>query len=108
MQLLIILALLLYGGKQGAAEILEEVKPVLEEYGGDEVKEAIKSAEEISKVLSVVKSFTADEQPDEGGDLKEQEFKEEKREADFFPLAPISNLAGREITYALSEYINAE
>ena len=47
MQLLIILALLLYGGKTGGKNILSEVKPVLETFGGEEIKEALKNAEEI-------------------------------------------------------------
>ena len=47
MQLFIILALLLYGGKSGAQNLIEEVKPMLETFGGTEVKEALKSAEEI-------------------------------------------------------------
>ena len=58
MQLLIILALLLYGGKSGAQNILSEVKPVLESIGGDQMREALKSAEEISSVLSAVKEMT--------------------------------------------------
>ena len=103
MQLLIILALLLYGGNKGANNLLEEVKPVLEEFGGEQVKEALKSAEEITKVLSVVKSFTAD-----GADTKPAaQGAGNKGSADSFPLAPISNIADREITYALSEFVSA-
>ena len=49
MQLLIILALLLYGGKSNAGKIFAEVKPVLESIGGEEMKEAIKNAEELSR-----------------------------------------------------------
>ena len=45
MQLFIILALLLLGGRADAQNILTEVKPVLETMGGEEIKEAIKSAE---------------------------------------------------------------
>ena len=58
MQLLLILALLMYGGKNGSTNVLEEVKPVLETFGGEEIKEALKSAEEISGMLSAVKTFS--------------------------------------------------
>ena len=100
MQLLIILALLLYGGGN-AKNMLNEVKPVLESIGGDDMQKALKSAEEISEVLSVVQSFS-------GG------FKGSQRKTtdipdspETFPLAPISSIADREITYSLNKYIQA-
>ena len=58
MQLLIILALLLYGGKGNAQNLISEVKPVLETFGGEEIKEALKSAEEISQMLTAVRGLT--------------------------------------------------
>lgn len=42
MQLLIILALLLYGGSN-ANNVLNEVKPVLESIGGEDMQKALKS-----------------------------------------------------------------
>ncbi len=57
MQLFIILALLLYGGKTQTQNLLQEVKPMLETFGGEELKEALKSAEEISQVLTAVRGF---------------------------------------------------
>lgn len=109
MQLLIILALLLYGGKSGAQNILSEVKPVLETIGGDEMKEALKSAEEISSVLEAVREFTGGEQrhnpfpvSNDGG--------QEGRDytgGSGFPLAPIANVADKSITYSLSKYIES-
>ena len=54
MQLLIILAILLYGSKSGSQKLLTEVKPVLESLGGEQIREAIKSAEEISAMLTAV------------------------------------------------------
>ncbi|MDE7306886.1 MAG: hypothetical protein K2N33_05790 [Clostridia bacterium] len=110
MQLLIILALLLYGGKSNAQNILEDVKPVLETIGGDEMKQALKSAEEISSVLSVVRGLTSSGAPfaapqpsAEGGNFGVGE-KEEP--AIGFPLSPVSSIADREITYSLSKYIS--
>ena len=125
MQLLIILAILLYGSKGGGNEILKEVRPVLESMGGDGVKEAFKNAEQISEVLSAVQELG-------GGDLSEifrpeqparrlnqpsynNSQKEEKQgeNTNFysergvsFPLAPISDIADKDITYSLSRYIS--
>ena len=99
MQLLIILALLLYGGGN-AKNMLSEVKPVLESIGGEDMQKALKSAEEISEVLSAVQSFSGlkgiahntQDIPDSPAD---------------YPLAPISAIADREITYSLNKYIQA-
>ena len=111
MQLLLILALLMYGGKNGSTNVLEEVKPVLETFGGEGIKEALKSAEEISGMLSAVKTFSGNglfggkegeaEQTFTGGGFNE------KKPDEFFPLAPIAAIADRDITYSLSKYISA-
>lgn len=97
MQLLIILALLLYGGGN-ANKMLSEVRPVLESIGGEDMQKALKSAEEISQVLSLVQPFTS---------AKNVSPKEDtvKTNPSDFPLAPISSIADREITYSLSKYI---
>ena len=111
MQLLIILALLLYAGKSGAQNLISEVKPVLESIGGDEMKEAIKSAEEISSVLEAVKGFTETEQSgvvvqnEVGRNFAHSSDSERDTGETFFPLAPIANVADRSITYSLSRYI---
>lgn len=114
MQLLLLLALMLYGGKGGSKNILEEVKPVLETFGGEEIKEALKSAEEISGMLSAVKAFSdggglfggnggeADFPQNFGGDEKPASGASD----DFFPLAPIAAIADKNITYSLSKYIS--
>lgn len=120
MQLLIILALLLYGGKSGAQNLLKEVKPVLESIGGDEMREALKSAEEISTVLSAVNELSGSKGGSNGladffggGDT----FTENENTAAYangantadgniaFPLRPISNIADRDITYSLSRFV---
>lgn len=128
MQLLIILALLLYGGKSGAQNLLTEVKPVLESIGGEEMREAIKSAEEISAVLSAVGSLTGANGGSDGinsffggngngnASGNGNSTAQNENAADFtqngaksadiaFPLKPISNIADRDITYSLSRYI---
>lgn len=97
MQLLIILALLLYGGSN-ANNMLSEVKPVLESIGGEEMQKALKSAEEISSVLSAVQSFSAG-----------QPQKEEQKSCPVsFPLEPVSAIADKEITYSLNKYLHSE
>ena len=113
MQLLIILALLLYGGKNGAQNVLKEVKPVIESLGNEEMMQALKSAEEISSVLSVVKelsggdgsgasaAFANSEADDFGGGGGAQ-----TSPAIAFPLKPINNIADKDIAYSLSRYIN--
>ena len=97
MQLLIILALLLYGGNPGAQNILSEVKPMLESIGGEEMRRAIKSAEEISGVLSAVRALSSENIPVGQPAAKPN--------VENFPLAPISEIADKDITYSLSKYI---
>ncbi|MDE7439908.1 MAG: hypothetical protein K2N23_05340 [Clostridia bacterium] len=100
MQLFIILALLLYGGGN-AKNMLSEVKPVLESIGGEEMQRALKSAEEISEVLSLVKPFA-------GGQPQPHTAAQVPKSDDYaFPLAPISAIADKEITYSLNRYIQA-
>ena len=97
MQLLIILALILYGGGN-AKNMLNEVKPVLETIGGEDMQRALKSAEEISEVLSAVQAFSGFK----GTPHKTEDI---PKNPDNFPLAPISAIADREITYSLNKYI---
>ena len=107
MQLLIILALLLFGGNSGGRNVLEEVKPVLESLGGDEMKQALKSAEELSSVISAVQGFTGsgdNAQSVSAFNFNQPESSEES--AVNFPLAPISAIADKDITYSLSRYIS--
>lgn len=122
MQLLIILALLLYGGKSGAQNLLSEVKPVLESIGGEQMREALKSAEEISTVLSAVSELTGaakqTQSPETqsefsafaklfGGNAPSDSASTEAANTSpiAFPLKPICNVADKDITYSLSKYI---
>ena len=91
MQLLILLALMLYGGNRGAGNILEEVKPVLESLGGEEMQKALKSAEQLTSVLSAVQSAAPPAA--------------QQSSPEPFPLAPVSRIADRDITYSLSKYL---
>ena len=110
MQLLLILALLLYGGKRGSNNVMEQVKPVLETFGGEEIKEALKSAEEISGMLTAVQWLAGSGLfgGGEGAQPAAQGFGGSNfgnKPDDFFPLAPISAIADKDITYSLSKYI---
>lgn len=109
MQLLLILALLLYGGKRGSNNVMEQVKPVLETFGGEEIKEALKSAEEISGMLTAVQGLAGSGifGGGEGAQPASQGFGTNfgNKPDDFFPLAPISAIADKDITYSLSKYI---
>lgn len=111
MQLLIILALLLYGGKSGGKNMLSEVRPVLESLGGEEIKEALKSADEITEVLSAVQAFAGGMVGGEGNARpapSRPAESEPSAPAIAFPLAPVANVADREITYSLSRYFSQE
>ena len=100
MQLLIILALLLYSGNSNAQNILSEVKPMLESIGGEDMVRALQSAEEISGVLSAVRALSA-----ESAEPTPPVQPEKTASAEYFPLAPISEIADKDITYSLSKYI---
>ena len=98
MQLLVILALLLYGGSGNVQNILSEVKPMLESVGGEDMMRALQSAEEISQVLSAVRAFSSQATP--------SEIPVQSERTEYFPLAPISKIADKDITYSLSKYIS--
>lgn len=107
MQLLIILALLLYGGKTDAGKLLNEVTPLLETFGGEEVKEALDSVGRITDVLSAVREFSGENNVSEGKESYAQHGAATKENPDIaFPLSPITDIADKQITYCLSKYIS--
>ena len=59
MQLFILIALIFLSGRSDAKSILREVKPVLENFGGEQVKEMMDNAEKLSEMLSVVQTIAA-------------------------------------------------
>ena len=107
MQLFIILALLLYGGKSDVRNVLSEVKPMLESFGDEGMKQALKSAEEISEVISAVQGLTSAMPPATPFSPATPPAPERSEQpAIAFPLAPVADIADREITYSLSRYIS--
>lgn len=57
MQLFLILLLLMYGGKGLNFSTLKQFEPILETFGGKELKDALKGAEELEEVISAVGKF---------------------------------------------------
>lgn len=57
MQLFLILLLLMYGGKGLNFSTLKQFGPILETFGGKELKDALKGAEELEEVISAVGKF---------------------------------------------------
>ena len=95
----------------GNTNAMNEVKPILESFGGKDIKDALCKAEEISSMLSAVQAMTGmnatHAKPSHGcgggnfsGSGGSGEFSQHG-----FPLAPISNIADENITYCLSRYI---
>lgn len=105
MQLLVLVLLLLTASKNAD---LKQLKPILEEFGGNDAAQAIKTAEELSGVISAVQGLTSQPQAAEKPDGNEGERLNEKGGKCLnkgYPLAPISALADDKITYALSRYV---
>ena len=90
----------------GNANAMNEVKPILESFGGNDIKDALCKAEELSSMLNAVQAMTGmgatHAKPSHGGNGGNcsGEFAQHG-----FPLAPISNIADENITYCLSRYI---
>lgn len=122
MQLLLILALILYGGKGGNAKLLNELKPLIESVGGEEVKEAFRNAEELESVISTFGGLgTADGASGGNGDDSRagsggisaaaghapgRGEEAGDNTGNYFPLAPVAGIADREILYRLVQYFS--
>lgn len=97
MQLLVIALLLMLSGKNPN---LKELRPIIEEYGGEKAAAAFKQAEELSGVISALQSvMPASPAPHE----KSAPVNEGAGEG--YPLAPVANIADEKITRCLSRYI---
>ena len=108
MQLLILLALVLMSGKGDIKSAINEVKPVLEEAGAENLCRILDRAEEFSGVMDAVKGLASQAEPESEHDGASGESEREPQEEDGFigyPLAPIAAFADREITYSLSRYV---
>lgn len=126
MQLIVLLALLLYGGKGENAKLFKQFKPLLESVGGDDVKKALKEAEELEGVISAFGNMThasgtvspsADREDSEGTEGGRYEAPAAHKSGDSadgenntvgeeFPLAPIAGIADREILYRMVQYFS--
>ena len=108
MQLAILVAILMLVGQNNFAQI----KPLIEEFGGEEAKSAIKQAEELNQIISTVKTLTAPQSSGDGqpsdkdmpsGDS--QPVRAEQTEKIYHPLDPVKNIADEKILSALSRYV---
>ncbi|MGN0824182.1 MAG: hypothetical protein ACI4MB_03835 [Candidatus Coproplasma sp.] len=97
MQLLILVAMLMLAGQNGFAQI----KPIIEEFGGEEVKSAVKQAEELSQIISAVQTIST--APDKGQEEKAE--CETPPKSSNYPLDPIKPIADERTLNALSKYI---
>lgn len=101
MQLIVLLLALMLGGKGGN---MSELKPVLESLGGEDICKTLNQAEQLSGMLSAVKSF-AGARKQEGVKVDKSDFCNECEPQGGYPLSPISGIADEKITYCLSRYI---
>ena len=104
MQLFIILALILYGGGRSNT-LLDRVKPMLEEMGGEDLKNAFREAEELTNMLSAVKELMPAAPAPSVQDIPETPAGEPSSGG--FPLQPVIHIADRDIAYSLSKYLSA-
>ncbi|MGN0806108.1 MAG: hypothetical protein ACI4MC_03640 [Candidatus Coproplasma sp.] len=96
MQLFILVAMLMLVGQNGFAQI----KPLIEEFGGEEAKSAIKQAEELSQIISTVQAVTS--QPIKS---EEEVVQTDKPVICRRPLDPIKSVADERTLSALSKFI---
>lgn len=101
MQLLVLALMLMLSGKNAN---IKELKPIIEELGGNEASEAFRQAEELSGMLSALQSLASMPQQPQAT-VESAPPSDDGGAADGYPLAPIANIADERITYSLSRYI---
>lgn len=100
MQLLLLLLVVFAGGKRRP---LEEVMPILETFGNEDVKTAVKRAEELSEVFDPA-PISTDDGTDE--DFFDSVINDEPPPIrPDYPLSPIEGIADDRVTDALARYI---
>lgn len=111
MQLLLILALLLCGGAQ---DMVDEVKPVIREIGGEEAEKAFDEAQKITEILKAAQNIPHDAVARENPTdiLKNQPETYEKAQPDRgdgagLALAPVVGIADGDIVCSLTKYLSA-
>lgn len=103
MQLLLLALMLMMNGKNAN---INEIGPLIANFGGGDMTKTLKQAEELSGIMSLVGSLSRKESP-KAVNLNEKAVKSEKAEGGY-PLAPVADLADERITYALSRYISSQ
>lgn len=101
MQLLVLALMLLMSGKNTN---LQQIKPILEEFGGGKAADALKQAEELSGMVSAVQALAAMTASEKSAP-EPQQYSGSAEGNGGFPLAPVAGIADERITYCLSRYI---
>lgn len=107
MQLAILVAILMLVGQNNFAQI----KPLIEEFGGEEGKKAIEQAEELNQIISTVKTLTAPqsagEQPQSVAQTPSQNLPKDEVQPiqTSHPLDPIKDIADNRTLTAFATYI---
>ncbi len=106
MQLLVLVLMLLMSGKNAD---IQQLKPIIEEFGGGKAADALKQAEELSDMVSAVQalaSFPASPDTAPPQDSA-QPAGEDNAECNMsgYPLAPIAGIADETIINCFSRYI---
>lgn len=112
MQLIVLLAMLMFAGNKNYAQI----KPIIEEFGGEEARCALQQAEELSQMISTVQAITspppkAEPCPDHNDHFDRPDcpddnaVSEQPRVESCHPLDPIKPIADERTLAALSQYI---
>ncbi len=101
MQLLLLLALLMMGGNNNG--LLSEVKPLLQNFGDENLKEVLGEVQSLREVIGAVKVFM----PEKSENIKSAANQEKIFEAseEKFPFAAVSSFADKDIVCALSGYL---
>lgn len=105
MQLLVLALMLLMSGKNTN---LQQIKPILEEFGGGKAADALKQAEELSGMVSAVQALAAMTASEKSAPESQQYSGSAEGNGGCsggFPLAPVAGIADERITYCLSRYI---
>ena len=107
MQLVMLIAMLMLVGQSNFTQL----KPLIEEFGGEEGKKAIEQAEELNQIISTVKTLTAPqsgvEHPQSDAQTPSQNLPKDEVQPiqTSHPLDPIKDIADNRTLTAFATYI---
>ncbi len=103
MQLLLLALMLMLNGKNAN---FNEIEPLIANFGGGDMANTLKQAEELSGIMSAIGSMSRKEST-KTVNLSKKAVDTEKNGGGY-PLAPVALIADERITYALSRYISSQ